>query len=71
MFVAEGFDGTGVGDALLDALITTTTEPLEVSIFARNPVGRGSDERLGVWTVVPDYVPWVPTCCCSSALPRS
>lgn len=37
VFVAEGFDGTGVGDALLSALIETSTETLEVAIFARNP----------------------------------
>lgn len=37
VFVADGFDGTGIGDALLDSLIATTTEPLEVAIFARNP----------------------------------
>jgi GNAT superfamily N-acetyltransferase len=37
VFVADEFDGTGVGDALLDELIRGTTEPLEVAIFARNP----------------------------------
>lgn len=37
VFVAEEFDGTGVGDALSDALIRSTEEPLEVAIFARNP----------------------------------
>lgn len=37
VFVADGFDGTGVGDALLDSLAATTTEPLEVAILARNP----------------------------------
>lgn len=37
VFVAGEFDGTGVGDALLHSLIATTTEPLEVAIFARNP----------------------------------
>ena len=37
VFVAEGLDGTGVGDALLDRLIASTLEPLEVAIFARNP----------------------------------
>jgi RimJ/RimL family protein N-acetyltransferase len=37
VFVADEFDGAGVGDALLDSLIATTAEPLEVAIFARNP----------------------------------
>ena len=37
VFVAEGFDGTGVGDTLLSSLIASTSEPLEVIIFARNP----------------------------------
>ena len=37
VFVADEFDGTGVGDALLESLITATDEPLEVVIFARNP----------------------------------
>ena len=37
VFVADEFDGTGVGDALLDTLINSTDEPLEVAIFARNP----------------------------------
>jgi RimJ/RimL family protein N-acetyltransferase len=37
VFVADEFDGTGVGDTLLDSLAATTTEPLEVAIFARNP----------------------------------
>ncbi len=37
VFVAEAYDGTGVGDALLERLIANTDEPLEVAIFARNP----------------------------------
>lgn len=37
VFVADEFDSTGVGDVLLESLIATTTEPLEVAIFARNP----------------------------------
>lgn len=37
VFVAQAYDGTGVGDALLDQLILSTDEPLEVAIFARNP----------------------------------
>lgn len=37
VFVADGYDDTGVGDALLDSLIANTTEPLDVAIFARNP----------------------------------
>lgn len=37
VFVAEGFDGTGVGDALLSSVVASTSESLEVIIFARNP----------------------------------
>ena len=37
VFVAESYDDTGVGDALLEQLIASTDEPLEVVIFARNP----------------------------------
>lgn len=37
VFVAAEFDGTGVGDALLERLIASTEEPLQVDIFARNP----------------------------------
>jgi len=37
VFVAESHDGSGVGDALLERLIASTNEPLEVAIFARNP----------------------------------
>jgi len=37
VFVAEGSDGTGVGDALLSSVIASTSESLEVIIFARNP----------------------------------
>jgi predicted GNAT family N-acyltransferase len=37
VFVTESYDGTGVGDALLERLIESTDEPLEVAIFARNP----------------------------------
>jgi predicted N-acetyltransferase YhbS len=37
VFVAESNDGAGVGDALLERLIESTDEPLEVAIFARNP----------------------------------
>jgi RimJ/RimL family protein N-acetyltransferase len=37
VFVADEFNGTGVGDALLSRLIDLTEEPLEVAIFARNP----------------------------------
>jgi len=37
VFVAEAYDRTGIGDALLEALVAKTTETLEVTIFARNP----------------------------------
>lgn len=37
VFVAADFDGAGVGDALLERLIASTEEPLQVDIFARNP----------------------------------
>src|SRR5262249_33481351 len=37
VFVADPYNGTGVGDALLERLIKSTDEPLEVAIFARNP----------------------------------
>ena len=37
VFVAADYDGTGVGDALLERLIANTGEPLQVEIFARNP----------------------------------
>lgn len=36
-FVADDFNGTGVGDALVQALLRAANEPLEVAIFARNP----------------------------------
>ena len=37
VFVAEDFNGTGVGDALLQSLLRGTDEPLEVAVFACNP----------------------------------
>jgi predicted N-acetyltransferase YhbS len=37
VFVAAGLDRMGVGDALLSALLASTSESLEVFIFARNP----------------------------------
>jgi RimJ/RimL family protein N-acetyltransferase len=37
VFVADSYDDTGVGDALLKRLIASTNESLEVAIFARNP----------------------------------
>jgi RimJ/RimL family protein N-acetyltransferase len=37
VFVDDALAGTGVGDALLRALIQRTDEPLQVDIFARNP----------------------------------
>jgi GNAT superfamily N-acetyltransferase len=37
VFVADEFNDTGVGDALLQRLIGISHEPLEVAIFARNP----------------------------------
>jgi predicted GNAT family N-acyltransferase len=39
VFAAAGFDRTGVGDVLVDRLIATTEESLQVDIFARNACG--------------------------------
>ena len=57
VFVAEGFDGTGVGDALLQALIRATDEPLEVAIFARNP-SREFYRRHGFEESGSEFVHW-------------
>jgi hypothetical protein len=57
VFVAEGFDDLGVGDALLSELIASTDEPLELFIFARNP-SRAFYRRHGLVEDGPEAEHW-------------
>jgi len=37
VFVADDYNGKGVGDRLLDVLVSRSDNPLQVEIYARNP----------------------------------
>jgi hypothetical protein len=67
VFVAEGLDGTGVGDAILDQLIAGTDEPLEVAIFAAIRAARSTAVTGSGSTAMSSSTSSAPVSACRSS----